>query len=442
MLERRSILSVLLMITFTSRISSTSEWVLGGAMTVVAGGFGLSATNAFSSRTLSVLPLDTRDINRATWLLAVGLPVLLLTAGRVLSASIFAPFEDPWSWVFPATPVRVFYECLFFAMVGAWEVLVPDRHSPECQDSDLFGIVLAVLGIMAVPFVVLLYLPATFAGISTLGWLLTSVAIALAFTPLFLSPKQFVRPEPPRLALETAPTKSAGTAAAAGPVEARRFTGLWALMPRVMAHAVGWSVVFMTFQLAMQWARNSQPMLQPFAPDMSAVRFMQGVCLLMLFVIGMMPGLGQRVPMLKLLPIPATRAAAALTLAPTLTPIVFWVALILMHVAVSTAWPATLRLEYLLLLAGLTALVDALGIKSGSQTGKAAIGFPIIVVLAYALDGDRTSLELVLQHWLVPVMGVASLALAYALNFHTMTRSQRASRAYRYGRTRMPQGAQ
>lgn len=442
LLERRSILSILGMIAFTSRISSTSAWPMGGAMMILACSVGLSATNALSSRTFSVLPLNTRDINRATWVLVVGLPLLLLTVGRVFSASIFAPFGDQWSWVFPATPVRVFYECLFFAMVGAWNLLVPDRHAPDYRaDSGLYLVVPAMLGAMVVPFVVLWYLPFSFAGISPLGWFLTSVAIALACTPLFLSPKQFVRPEPSRPALAIPPAKLAASAPPKRPGPTPRLTGVWALMPQVMQHAAAWSAGFITFQLAMQWARNSQPMLQPFAPDMSAVRFIQGVCLLMLFGIGMLPGLGQRIPMLRLLPVPASRAAAALTLASTVTPLMFWAALILMHVAVSTAWPSTLRLECLVLLAGLTTLVDALGIKSGSQTAKAAFGFPFIVGLAFALDGDRAALEHVLQHWLAPAVGVASFAIAYALNLHTMTRTQRGSRAYRYGQSRMPQGA-
>lgn len=443
LLDRREILSVLLMVAFSSRINSTYEWVTGGAAMILACSAGLSAPDKFSTRTLSVLPSDTRDINRATWVLVVGLPLLLLTVGRALSASIFAPFEDPWSWVFPATPVRVFYECLFLAIVGAWNVLVPDRHAPDYrEDSGLYLLVLGMLGAMAVPFVVLRYLPATFAGISTFGWMLTGVGIALAFTPLFVKPKQFVRPDPTRLVFEPVPAKLVDGSPTNRAVSAPRLPGVWALMPRVMKHAAAWSSVLITFHLAMQWARPSQPILQPFTADMSGVRFLQVGCFMMLFLIGMLPGLGQRVPMLKLLPVTATRAAAVLTLAPVVTPLVYWGALLLMHIAVSTAWPETLRLEYLLALAGLAAVVDALGIKTGSPRGKAAIGFPIIFVLAVALDGDRSRVELMLQHWLVPTAGVASLALAYVLNLHTMTRAERSSRAFRYGQTDMPQGAQ
>lgn len=439
MMERRSILWPLIMTMFVSQ-SSASGWLMGGATLLIVGAVSISAPDALETRTFSVLPLDARDIARATWILVVVLPVMILTVGRVLSASLFAPFGDQWSWTFPATPVRVFYECLFFAVVGAWNVLVPDRHAPDYrEDSGLYLVVLAVLGMMAVPFVLLRFLPAGFDGISPLGWVLTAVAIVLAAAPLFLSPKQFVRPEPPRLAFETPPVKSVGTAA--GSVRAPRLTGLWALMPPILAQAVAWTVVFITFQLAIQWARPSQPLLQPFDPDMPPIRFLLGICVLMLMLIGVLPGLGQRVPMLKLLPIPATRAATVLTLAPVVTPFVFWVSLVLMHVAVSTAWPLTLRLEYLALLIGLAALVDALGIKSGSQTGKLAIGAPIFIGLLYALDGDRNQVELMLQHWLVPSVGVASLAGAYALNLHTMTRAQRGSRAYRYGQSGMPQGA-
>lgn len=441
MLERREILSILAMVAFTSRLSSTSAWVMSGAVTILAGSVGLSAANALSTRTLSVLPVDTRDINRATWVLAVVVPMLLLTVGRVFSASIFAPFEDPWSWVFPATPVRVFYECLYFAMVGAWNLLVPDTLAPDWGSSGLGLFVLAVLGAMAVPFVVLLYLPATFAGISPLGWLLTGGAIALAVTPLFLKPRQFVRPDPTRTAIETAPATLPTGFVAAGLLPAPRITGVWALMPGVMAHAAAWSGVLITVHLALQLTQTSQPLLQPFTADMSGVRFLQVGVFMMLFFIGMLPGLGQRVPMLKLLPIPATRAAIAMTLAPIMTPLVYWAALILMHVAVSTAWPETLRLEYLLSLAGLAAVVDAIGIKSGSPRGKAAIGFLVTFALVFALDGDRAWLELVLQHWLVPSVGVGLLAAAYALNLHTMARSERASRAFRYGQSDMPQGA-
>lgn len=441
MLERRSILSMLLMSMFTARISSAPESLIGGAVVLLVGGAGLSAADAFSTRTFSVLPLDTRDINRATWVLAVGLPVLLLTAGRIISASVFAPFEDPWSWVFPVTPVRVFYECLLFAMVGAWNLLVPDSLAPDWGTSGLYLFVLATLGAMAVPFVVLLYLPATFAGISTLGWLLTSVAIALAATPLFLSPKQFVRPEPPPPVIETAPKKLAAGAVASGLLPAPRITGVWALLPRVMAQALVWSAVFITFHLVIDWTRGSEVSLQPFDPGMSGVRAMMVTSFVLLFVIGWLPSLGTRVPMLKLLPVPATRAAVVLTLAPVMTPLVFWGALILMHVAVSTAWPETQRLQYLVTMAGLAAVVDALGIKSGSERVKAAIGFTILFGLAFAFDGDRAGLERMLQHRLVPAVGVASLALAYALNLHTMTRTERGSRAFRYGQSRVPQGA-
>jgi hypothetical protein len=440
MLERRSILSILFMAAFTSRITSSSEWVMAGAVVILACSEGMSATDAFSTRTLSVLPVDTRDISRATWVLIVVLPVLLLTAGRLLSASIFAPFEDPWSWVFPATPVRVFYECLFFALAGAWNVLVPDRDGPDDREnSGLYLVVLAVLGIMVVPFVVLLYLPATFSGISALGWLLTGVAITLAATPLFLSPKPYVRPEPTRL---TSGVEAASPViAAAGPARAPRLSGLWALMPRVMTHAAAWTAVFITFHLFLDWTMSSQVFLQPFDPAIPTARFLERICFFLLFAIGLLPGLGDRLPMLKLLPIPSTRAAAVLTLAPLLTPVVYWSALVLMHVAVSTAWPETLRFDVLLCLMGLAGVVDALGIKSGSQRGKLAIGASILLGLIYALDGDRTMLEPVLQYGLVPQTGVAAMGVAYLLNLHTMTRSERGSRAYRYGRSGMPQGA-
>lgn len=438
MLERRSILSMLLMSTFVSRLDSTAS---GGAAVLLVGSAGLSAAGAFSTRTLSVLPLDTRDINRATWVLAAGLPVLLLTAGRIISASVLAPFEDPWSWVFPVTPVQVFYECLLFAMVGAWHVLVPDSLAPDWGSSGLYLLVLGILGAMAVPFVVLHYLPATFAGISAMGWVLTGVAIALASTPLFVAPKQFARTAPPPPVIETAPAKLTADTVANGLLPAPRITGVWALMPRVMAQAVAWSAVFMTFHLVIDWTRGSEVSLQPFDPGMSGVRFLMVTSFVLLFVIGLLPSLGTRVPMLKLLPVPATRAAVVLTLAPVMTPLIFWGALILMHVAVSTAWPETLRLEYLVIMAGLAAAVDALGIKSGSEQIKAAIGYTILFVLAFAFDGSRAGLERMLQHWLVPTVGVASLALAYALNLHTMTTAARGSRAYRYGQSKMPQGA-
>lgn len=441
MMERRSILSALLMTMFMSR-SSAAEWLMGGAVVLFVGAISMSAPDALATRTFSVLPLSARDISRATWLLLAGLPVAILTLGRVLSASIFAPFGDEWSWVFPATPVRVFYECLFFAVIGAWTVLVPDRHAPDYrEDSGLYLVVLAVLGMMAVPFILLRFLPAGFDGISPLGWVLTGVAVVLAATPLFLPPKQFVRPDPPRRPLETPQATLVTRPASALAVPTPRLTGVWALMPQVMKHATAWSAGFITFQLALQWTRDSQPVLQPFAPDMPAARFMVGVCFLMVFVIGMMPGLGQRVPMLRLLPIPATRAATALTLAPVVTPVVFWTALILMHVAVSSAWPSTLRLKYLVLLAGLAAVVDALGIKAGSQRAKAAIGFLVTFALLSASNGDRAWLELVLTHWLVPAVGVASLVAAYVLNLHTMTRMERGSRAYRYGQSDMAQRA-
>lgn len=440
-LQWRLILSPLVMVTLVSRSDNMPGWLAGGLALLFVVATGATTNSALSQRALVVLPVGPKELNQATWVLAVLLPLAMLTIGRGVAASVNAAFADQWSWVYPASSIRVFYECLFLALVGVWAVGVPDRHEPDYRaDPRLWLKLSAMLGTAAIPFLAIPFLPSSFAAITPLGWLITAVLAAIASIPVIWMPTQYRRPSPAVVVEQEPPAPKAGSITSA-PVTPARFKGVWALLPGVIAQAAGLAALFIVFQLSIQWSKPSQTLLQPFDPGMSAARFVWTICPLILMFIGMLPGLGSKIPTLKLLPLPSRRAAAALTLAPAVTPLVFWGALLLIHVAVSMSWPGTLRAEYLIALMGLAALVDALGIKAGSPLIKFAIGAPLVLALTYATDIDKAQAELLLRHWLVPMIGLVSVALAYFVNLHTMTRSPRASRAYRYGRIGAPQGA-
>jgi len=170
-LQWRSILGPLVMVTLFSRSNGMPGWLAGGLPLLFVVATGVTTISSLSQRALVVLPVGPKDLNRTTWVLAVILPLVLLTVGRCLAASVDGLFADQWSWVYPASPVRVFYECLFLALVGVWSVNMPDRHQPDFRaDSRLWLKILIMVGAMAVPFIVIPLLPSTFGAISPIGW--------------------------------------------------------------------------------------------------------------------------------------------------------------------------------------------------------------------------------------------------------------------------------
>src|SRR5690606_7157339 len=122
---------------------------------------------------------------------------------------------------------------------------------------------------------------------------------------------------------------------------------------------------------------------QPFDSSLTRLRFLTTICLPMLMVLGMLPGLGNRLSLLKWLPLSSGRAALILGLAPAATPVLFWTMLVMIHLAFSAQWPGTVHVGLLVAFIGAGSLVDALGVKSGSSMMKLVIGVPFLLAYAY-----------------------------------------------------------
>jgi hypothetical protein len=154
----------------------------------------------------------------------------------------------------------------------------------------------------------------------------------------------------------------------------------------------------------------------------------------MMFLTGLCPSLAPWIGALKRLPLSSRRAALLLSLAPTTVPIMFWTALLILHFLVAAEAPNALRLGQLMMFIGLVALIDALGTKTGSGTVKSALGFAVFLPFVFGMDTNRALVEATLAHWALPLVGVLCLALAWVVNFHTLTRSPGSARAFHLNR--------
>ncbi len=415
----------------------------GGLTLLMAVGVGTGAQTALARRHVATLPLSPKELHRAAWVLAVVLPLAMLTLARGLGGGWHMLVTDGAEWAFHASAVRVVFDGVLLGLVGAWVVMVPEhRESNVPRDSwflehwlalRLVGLVTFMVG----PFAVIPRLPATMGEVPPALWLLAVALLGLAVAAFIRPPDAYRRATSPA----AAPVPSA-TVSPSNAVAHARFHGAWALLPGLVRRASLLALGMIIFLVFVQQDKDVITIWRPFDPALTTLRFMTTICGPMLMVIGLLPGLGNRLSLLKWLPLSSGRAALILGLAPGATPVIFWMMLLMIHVVFSAQWPGALHLGLLVAFIGAASLVDALGVKTGSSLMKLAIGAPLLLVYAYGMDNHRVLMAAVVEHWSPPLAGLACLGLGVLVNFHSVTRSHRSSRVFRFGRTDLPQGAQ
>lgn len=436
-LERRSLLTALLMAGIISRPGFEPGWLWGGVALLMVVATGVSSQAALGRREIVPLLLSLREQRWVGWLMMTLVPLMLLTVARGAAGTLHALIGDE-GWVFRATEVQVLFECVYLVLIGGVTVDTPERYQPDFrQDPALVRSLAGIASLAAIPFVALPWLPHALADVSLAGWLLALVFLAIGLVPLLRAGDAHARIPRHRV---VAPSPAPG-------IVSGRLAKPYAIQPPasllsgVAVIAFAWALVMMAFLLFAQRNLPEPTTWRAFDASVTELRFLTTICTPMLILLGALPGLGHRFSQLKWLPLSSRHIAMILSLAPALTPLLFWAMLAALHIVASGSAPGTLRVELLIAFMGAVALVDALGTKSGSATLKYIIGVPIGMAFTFGMEGDRAVLTTLLQHWSLPVAGLACLGMAYAVNLHTVTRGRRASRAWRFGRIGLPQVA-
>jgi len=410
-------------------LSGQRRW-LGVVAVMIALVMGMKARDGVAKREFAPLPVRAGDLHRAEWILSALVPVALLTVGRLLGGTWQAALGDG-GWTFQASAPQVIFEIVYFSLFSAWIV----RESEE----PLLPRVFVGIAFLAAPFIAIDRLPIAIDDVSALWWICAMVLLGVGLRPLISPPLVYQRSsptvafEPPPLPARLRPPTT--------PDFASRFEGMWVPMRGVMAQALVWTLVMLTVVAAAQHMRGTVTLWWPFDSTMTDLRFLTTIGIPIMFLIGLCPSLAPWMGVLKRLPLSSRRVALLLSLAPTTMPIVFWTALLVLHFLVSAQTPDDLRLSQLMVFIGFVALIDALGTKSGSGTIRLALGFSLFVPFVFGMDTNRALVEATLAHWGLPLVGVLCLALAWTVNFHTLTRSPGSARAFQLGRPTHTVGA-
>lgn len=437
-LERKSLLNLVAMTAILSWQTFVPAWIAGGILVLMALGSGFSSAIALARREVLILPLGQKELNHATWLLVVLVPTVSLLIGRSLGMAVSLAWSEAEPWAFPVTPVRMFYEVIFFALVAAVMVLKPERDEPDFRNDP--GLYLALAGFLvtaSVPFVVASRIPTSFNSMTPVAWMLTLLACVVAVVPLVWTRRRTPRVLTTVVIPGVVSQKQKRTRAS----RLDALQGLWRLLPGMVGIATAWVTSMLALLMVVQSNSERATIWRPFDPTMTEARFLFTVCIPLLFLIGSFPGVGSRLRALRTLPLSRSRLAVITTVAPTLTPLFYWLALLVIHLVVTGAWPETMRVGYLLTLIGVASLVDAVGIRSGYPVAKVAFGAAVLLAFDFLTDGDPARANAALALGISPLTGIALLALALLVNYDTLTRSTGNARAYRFGRLGQPQGA-
>lgn len=429
-IERRSLTGAVVIIGLVSRPSGW-DWLIGGVALMIAAAAG--ATTSLAKRELVVLPISPTELHRAGWILAAVLPLVVLTLARILGGAWHALTTDD-GWAFHATPVRVLFEIVYLSVLGAFAVRTPDRYEPSFdQDPNLYPFLLGALVMVAVPFVVIPWLPQRLSDVPAVAWLVGSAALAYGIAPLLRTPAVYRRDSRPASAPEptSPPVRSPGPVA---PLPTSRIQGIWVPMRGVAGTALLWTVIMLGFIFVLQSRKGPLTIWQPFDASLTDLRFLTTIGLLPMLLLGLSPGLARWIGALKRLPLSARQTALLLSLAPATMLVLYWVALLVIHVTASWQAPDALRLGILAVLAGTASLADALGTKGGSSMVKMAAGATLLLAFTYGMD-NRALMAAVVAHWALPLAGLVCFALSWLVNLHTLTRSSGSSRALRFNKS-------
>lgn len=430
-IERRSLTGAVVIIGLVSRPSGW-EWLIGGVALMIAAAAG--ANTSLDKRELVVLPISPGELHRAGWILAAVLPLVVLTLARILGGAWHTITTDD-GWAFHATPVRVLFEMVYLSLVGAWAVRTPDRYEPSYdEDPNLYRFLLGVLVMAAVPFVVIPWLPESLSAVPPMLWVVFVAALGFGVSPLLRTPEWHRRDSPPVTTEPTPlPLKIRGEVLA---LPAFRSEGLWIPMRGVAGQALTWIVIMLGFTAVLgATTKNAFSLWGPFDASLTDLRFLMTAGLLPMFFLGLSPGLSPWIGALKRLPLSSRETALLLSVAPATMPIMYWAALLVIHLVTAWQWPDVLRLGILTALIGSASLADAVGTKGGSSMVKMAAGATVVMAFAYAADENRPLLTAIVDHWALSLVGLLCFGLSWLLNLHTLARSSGSSRAFRFNRS-------
>jgi hypothetical protein len=302
----------------------------------------------------------------------------------------------------------------------------------------LYRFLLGALVMVAVPFVVIPWLPESVGAIPPMLWVVFVAALGFGVSPLLRTPAWHRRDSPPVTTEPTpVPLKIRGEVLA---LRASRIEGLWVPLRGVAGQALMWTVIMLGFILVLQYKKGPLTIWQPFDESLTTVRFLATLGLLPMLGLGLCPGLAGWIGALKRLPLSSRQTAFVLSLASATMPVMYWAALLVIHLLASWQGPDVLRLGLLTAYIGFASLADALGTKGGSSMVKMAAGAPVLIAFTYGME-NRALMNVVAEHWALPLTGLLCFAVSWLLNLHTLRRSSRSSRAFRFNRSWQSAGA-
>lgn len=389
-----------------------------------------------------MLPSGPAEQSRAAWIVAAILPITLLLVARVLGGAWHA-VADEGGFVFSASPVQLLFEVVFFSVIAATTAGKPERYAPAFDEDPGLWRGLAGMLVMAVlPFLVIPVLPDRIGDVPLIAWVVGAAALAYGVAPLLRTPTVYKRDFPAPIVPDTAPAHVRRPSSMPGAPPATRLTGIWVPMRGIAGQALAWTVIMLTFVAVLgAYTKVAFTLWGPFDASLTTARFLSTIGIFPMLLLGLSPGLAHWIGSLKRLPLSSQGMALLLSLAPATLPVVFWAALLAIHLV--TAWqsPDVLRLGLLSAYIGTAALADALGTKGGSSMIKMAAGATVVMAFAYAADENRALLTTVVDHWGLSLAGLLCFALSWLLNLHTVTRSSGSSRALRFNKSWQSAGA-
>jgi hypothetical protein len=408
--------SLMYMAFMVGLLSGQRRW-MGVVALLTALLAGLKARDAVAMRELVPLPVGPSELHRAEWLLAALVPSALLTFGHGVNGTWHTP--------------RVGFEVVYFSLFSAWLV--------RADEDPLLPRVLVGITFLVAPFVVIDRLPPATTDVPAFLWLCAASLLGVGLRPLISPPSVYPRPsrtvafEPPPLPARLRPPTT--------PDFASRFEGMWVPMGGVTGQAAHWTLVVVVLLAVAQYFKGDVALWWAFARSITDSRFLTSVGLPTMFMIGLGPSLAPWLGVLRRLPMSTRRLALLLSLAPGTMPVVFWTSLFALQFLSTAEAPDALRLGLLSVFIGVVALIDALGTRLGSTMTKAVLGLLVFLPTSYGLAKQMPLVEAVLAHWALPLAGVLCVALAWFVNFNTLTRSAGSSRAYQAERSTQSAGA-
>jgi len=410
-------------------------WLMAASMGLafVLGGTG----EGVGCREHRVLPVTDRDLWVTRWLNAtLVIPSFLLIlkgVGLAVTAGGGKAFMAPETLLL-STLCDIVYAGAFVAL----PLLIPFLTGAVGRRMDRFSLPVsspqrkAVGSITVISLVILIplyfllgtggpllfarQLPTHFAAFSTTSTLVLIAGVVMSAAALIWTPPGGGAP-PAQRAVAHVP------AATAQPEASDRLTGIL---------AVAWPHIKSTFVLTAVVIGTGLAVVPFLTPDVRTPRLVSGMFLLFTFMgVSMFSVWSPWTRRLKVLPLSVHQVNALFVL----TPLVTWLEIWLMVLAVHAALGLTIHVELspmaVLAYAALCSVSHALGLwlmgSVSGQTAASMVGVALAVgtaSLAFETSDRWTPLLLLL-------IGLTSLAVAALINHRTLTRSTSSARAYR-----------